>query len=298
MRSCGTSSRATLLKEPICDDTQVLRVTPDARQLAAVPMQSAGDSVGVWSRRLVSGRWGRGLVRLGLLVAVLAVWQYLPGRGARFWISDPVSIGITLLSWVSDGTLLRNVLATLEVMMAGYAAGCACGISLGLIFGLVRPLDTVFSPFIFAAYSLPKIALIPLLILLYGIGFESKFVLVTLVVFFMLFISTVDGVRNIDSDLVLALRLMGATHREIIHKVFLPAIRPWIFTSMRIAVNTAFSNTLLAELLAANSGIGFLIVYYSDRYDAAGTYAAVLVLVVVSVVLTELLAQVERLVSL
>ena len=90
---------------------------------------------------------------------------------------------------------------------------------------------------------------------------------------------------------------MGATQDEILRKVLLPAIRPWIFTSMRIAVNTAFSNTLLAELLAANSGIGFLIITYSNQYDAAGTYAAVLVLVAVSVVLTELLSQVERYMS-
>jgi NitT/TauT family transport system permease protein len=245
-------------------------------------------------RRFVSGGSALALGRLGLFLAVLAAWQYLPGPAGRFWISDPISIGTILLAWIRDGTLLRNILATLEVMAAGYAAGCVCGIACGLLFGLVRPLDRVLSPFVFAAYSLPKIALIPLLIILYGVGFESKFVLVTLVVFFMLFSSTVDGVRNVDSDMVLALRLMGATQGEVIRKVLLPAIRPWIFTSMRIAVNTAFSNTLLAELLAANSGIGYLIILYANQYDAAGTYAAVLVLVAASVVLTEALSLIEK----
>ena len=81
--------------------------------------------------------------------------------------------------------------------------------------------------------------------------------LVTLVVFFMLFSSTLDGTRSVDPDVVQTLQLMGATRGEVVRKVVIPAIRPWIFTSMRIAVNTAFSNTLLAELLAANSGIGF-----------------------------------------
>ena len=279
---------------------------PDAQQAAAGILSDPGNDgpgydpgPGVMTRlgRLVPGGAARALGRLGLLAAALAAWQYLPGSEGRFWIGDPISIGSVLLGWIADGTLLRNILATLEVMTAGYAVGCVCGIGLGLLFGLVRPLDTVLSPFVFAAYSLPKIALIPLLIILYGIGFESKFVLVTLVVSFMLFSSTVDGIRNIDRDLVQALRLMGATQDEILRKVLLPAIRPWIFTSMRIAVNTAFSNTLLAELLAANSGIGFLIITYSNQYDAAGTYAAVLVLVAVSVVLTELLSQVERYMS-
>lgn len=236
----------------------------------------------------------RALLRASLFMAVLLAWQYLPGAGGRFWISDPISIGAVLLEWVRDGTLLRNVLATLEVMFAGYGAGCLLGITVGLIFGLVRPLDRLLSPFVFAAYALPKIALIPLLIILYGTGFESKFVLVTLVVFFMLFSSTIDGTRNVDPDIVQALRLMGATQGEVVRKVLVPAIRPWVFTSMRIAVNTAFSNTLLAELLAANSGIGYLIISYSNQYDAAGTYAAVLVLVVASVLLTEFLSRIEK----
>jgi NitT/TauT family transport system permease protein len=270
---------------------------PDAQQAAAGALHDPGARVLARFGRLVPGGAARALGRLGLLAATLAAWQYLPGSEGRFWISDPISIGSVLLRWIADGTLLRNVLATLEVMTAGYSVGCVCGIGLGLVFGLVRPLDTVLSPFIFAAYSLPKIALIPLLIILYGIGFESKFVLVTLVVFFMLFSSTVDGVRNIDPDTVMALRLMGATQGEVVRKVLVPSIRPWMFTSMRIAVSTAFSNTLLAELLAANSGIGFLIITYSNQYDAAGTYAAVLVLVAISVVLTEFLSQVERYMS-
>jgi len=267
---------------------------PNTQIANGADMDGVADGFVDRCKRFASTGTALALGRIGLFVAVLAAWQYLPGPATRFWISDPISIGTILLEWVRDGTLLRNILATLEVMTAGYAAGCACGIVLGLLFGLVRPLDRVLSPFVFAAYSLPKIALIPLLIILYGVGFESKFVLVTLVVFFMLFSTTIDGVRNVDPDVVLTLRLMGATQEEVIRKVLVPAIKPWIFTSMRIAVNTAFSNTLLAELLAANSGIGYLIINYANQYDAAGTYAAVLVLVAASVVLTEVLSLIEK----
>jgi NitT/TauT family transport system permease protein len=122
----------------------------------------------------------------------------------------------------------------------------------------------------------------------------SKVVLVTLVVFFLVFSSTIDGVHNIDPDLLRSLRLMGATRAETIRKVLIPAALPWIFTSMRIAVRYAFSNTLLAELIASNSGIGYLIAYHSGIYDAAGTYAAVLILVILSVALTEVLTRVEK----
>ena len=86
---------------------------------------------------------------------------------------------------------------------------------------------------------------------------------------------------------------MGATRLEVIRKVLIPATLPWIFTGMRIAVRYAFTNTLLAELIASNSGIGFMIEYYSGVFDATGTYAAILVLVIMSVGLTELLTMIE-----
>ena len=111
--------------------------------------------------------------------------------------------------------------------------------------------------------------------------------------FFLVLNSTLDGVRNVDRDLVRALSLMGATRFEVIRKVLVPATLPWIFTGMRIAVRYAFTNTLLAELIASNSGIGFMIEYYSGVFDATGTYAAILVLVIMSVGLTELLTQIE-----
>jgi len=105
--------------------------------------------------------------------------------------------------------------------------------------------------------------------------------------------STLDGVRNVDRDLVQALSLMGATRTEVIRKALVPAALPWIFTGMRIAVRYAFSNTLLAELIASNRGIGYLIEYYSGTFDAAGAYAAILVLVMCSVGLTEVLSRIE-----
>jgi len=248
-------------------------------------------------RLFFGGTLGRVSARIGILAVLLAAWQYLPGPGMRFWASDPLSIVSALVGWIVDGTLWRQLLATLTVMSTSYALGCAIGVSVGLAFGLLPRLDKVMSPFIFAAYALPKIALAPLLIILFGIGVVSKIVLVTLVVFFLVFSSTIDGIRDTDPDLVRALRLMGASRFELIRKVLIPAALPWIFTSMRIAVRYAFSNTLLAELIASNSGIGYLIAYHSGIYDAAGTYAAVLILVILSVALTEVLTRVEKAMS-
>lgn len=242
---------------------------------------------------LLSTTAGRSVARLVLALIILAMWEYLPGPDLRFWMSGPVEIVTRLWSWILDGSLWENVGATLLAMSLGYAIGSGVGIALGLLFGLMPRLHRVLSPYIAALYAMPKIALAPLFVIVFGIGLESKVVLVAITVFFLVLNSTLDGVRNVDRDLTRALALMGATRFELIRKVLVPATLPWIFTGMRIAVRYAFTNTLLAELIASNSGIGFMIEYYSGVFDATGTYAAILVLVIMSVGLTEILTQIE-----
>ena len=243
--------------------------------------------------RFVATPAGQTVARGIVLGGLLAVWQFAPSPALRFWVSGPVDIVLRLWSWILDGSLWENLEATLAAMALGYAIGTVTGVGLGLVFGFLPRLHRVLSPYISALYALPKIALAPLFVILFGIGIASKVALVSITVFFLVLTSTLDGVRNVDRDLVQALSLMGATRGEVIRKALVPAALPWIFTGMRIAVRYAFSNTLLAELIASNRGIGFLIEYYSGTFDAAGAYAAILVLVACSVGLTELLSRIE-----
>jgi NitT/TauT family transport system permease protein len=243
--------------------------------------------------RFVATPSGQATARVVVLGALLAVWQFAPNPALRFWVSGPVDIVVRLWSWILDGSLWENLEATLAAMALGYMIGTGFGVALGLVFGFLSRLHRVLSPYISALYALPKIALAPLFVIVLGIGIESKIALVAITVFFLVLTSTLDGVRNVDRDLVHALTLMGATRGEVIRKALVPAALPWIFTGMRIAVRYAFSNTLLAELIASNRGIGFLIEYYSGTFDAAGAYAAILVLVMCSVGLTEVLSRIE-----
>ena len=243
--------------------------------------------------RFLSTIAGRTLARMVLAVSLLALWEYQPNPDLRFWMSGPVEIVGRLWSWMLDGSLWDNVGATLLAMILGYVLGTAGGITLGLLFGLMPRLSRVMAPYITALYAMPKIALAPLFVIVLGIGLESKVALVSITVLFLVLNSTLDGVRNVDRDLIRALSLMGARQSEVIRKVLVPATLPWIFTGMRIAIRYAFTNTLLAELIASNRGIGFMIEYYSGVFDATGTYAAILVLVIMSVGLTELLTEIE-----
>ena len=263
----------------------------------AIRLPALDDGSSATFARFLATTTGRSLARLVLVLILLAMWQYLPSKGLRFWMSGPIDIVARLWGWIFDGSLWENLGATLLAMVLGYLIGTSVGIALGLLFGLMPRVHRVLSPYITALYAMPKIALAPLFVIVFGIGLEPKVALVAITVFFLVLNSTLDGVRNVDRDLVSTLTLMGATRFEVIGKVLVPATLPWIFTGMRISVRYAFTNTLLAELIAANSGIGFMIEYYSGIFDATGTYAAILVLVIMSVGLTELLTQVEAMMS-
>jgi len=262
---------------------------------AALPARSSAEleeaplapRAGVTGRRMAA-------VRLGIVAGLLTAWEFAPvSRQIKFWLSSPSQILSTLWGWIADGSLWAHLGATLSVMATGYVVGCAVGISLGLLFGFMPRLYRVLVPFVAAFYALPKIALAPLFIILLGIGMSSKVALVAITVFFLLLNSTIDGIRDVDRDLVQSLRLMGATRVEVLRKVLLPSALPWIFTGARISVRYAFTSTLLAELIAANRGLGFLIEYNSGNFNSTGSYAAIVVLVAFSVTLTEILTRLQ-----
>lgn len=237
---------------------------------------------------------GRTVFRVVLVLAILAVWQWAPvGHATRFWLSSPSMIAAALAAWLSDGSLWINLESTLLTMLYGYVLGCASGIGLGLVLGLMPRVRAVAAPFLAGFYALPKIALAPLFIVLLGVGLASKVAVVVATVFFLVLSSTIEGVRDVDPDLLDALALMGARRSEMVRKVLIPSAVPWIFTGMRISVRYAFTATLLAELIAANRGIGFLIEFNAGNFNTAGSYAAITVLVVCSVVLTEILSVIE-----
>lgn len=244
--------------------------------------------------RFFSTSTGRAGSRLVLVALILLLWEFAPvARATRFWLSSPSMILSTLWGWVVDGTLWAHLQSTLLVMTEGYVIGCVAGIGFGFLLGFFPRLSRVLAPLLASFYALPKIALAPLFVILLGVDNSSKVALVAVTVFFLVLTSTIDGVREVDRNMVNALVLMGATRTEIIRKVLIWAALPWIFTGMRIAVRYAFTTTLLAELIAANRGLGFLIELNSGNFNTTGAYAAIVVVIICSVLLTELLSRLE-----
>jgi NitT/TauT family transport system permease protein len=232
--------------------------------------------------------------RLALLLTFLVVWQLGSGTLVpRMFVSDPISILNTIAHWIADGSLWIHLGTTLLTLAIGYALGAAAGISLGFLLGMWTVADRALAPFIAAFYGLPKAALLPLFVIFLGIGIASKVALVAIVVLFLLFYNTRDGVRDVDPEFIASLRLLGATRGEILRKVILPSALPWVYTGLRIALGYALTTTVVGEVLSSNRGIGFLIESSAGRFNSAGVFAAVVVLVILSLVITATLTRVE-----
>jgi len=237
----------------------------------------------------------KALIRAAIVLALLLAWEFLPDTILpTAWLSRPSQIATTLGHWIGDGTLWFHLQVTFAAMLSGYVVGAAIGVAAGLLLGLLPMVEKVLSPFIVALYSLPKIAIAPLLVVLFGIGIESKIILVAITVFFMMMFSALDGLRDVDRDLLGMLRLMGASRLEVVRKVLLPGSLAWIYNGLRVSIRLAFTAAILGEIISSNRGIGYLVEYSAVKYDATGVFSAIAVVVILSVLITELISLAEN----
>ncbi len=223
------------------------------------------------------------IMRLALLGAILIVWQLASGVVvSEFFISKPSAIAKSLVSLVTEGNLFFHMGITATEAFVGFIIGATCGIVTGVLLGRIHILAELLHPFILAFYSLPKIALAPLFILWIGIGIDMKIVLTATVVFFLVFLNTYTGVRNVSRELESIMYLMGAREHHVLTKVVLPSAVAWVFAGLRISVPYALIGAIVGELIAANRGLGFLLANAQGQFDTAGVFAALIVIMMLS----------------
>lgn len=234
-------------------------------------------------------------IRLALFAALLVVWEIASGKVIdEYWVSRPSAVGEKLAEWWQTGNLLMHVGITAGEAVAGFAAGTLAGGLVGFVFGWFRRVADILDPFIVAIYSLPKVALAPLFIIWFGIGFEMKVVLTGVIVFFLVFFNTYSGVRDANRELVDIVRLMGANTVQVLWWVVLPSALTAIFVGLRVSVPYALIGAVVGEMMASNRGVGFLLVQSAGQFDTAGTFAALLVLIALSTMLNESIRYAER----
>lgn len=250
---------------------------------------TGGDADQVESGRRIT------LKRTVLLLVLLAAWQFASGRLIQpFWISSPLEVAQRLADWYEKGKLMPNIGVTLFEALSGFLIGTIAGGAVGLLLGWFRRLADLLDPFIIGLYSLPKVALAPLFILWFGIGLQMKVILTAVIVFFLVFFNTYSGVRDTSRELIDIIRLMGASTGEVVRRVVLPSALTAIFVGLRVSIPYAMIGAVVAEMMASNRGIGYLLVDSTGQFDTAGAFAALTLLLVLSLALNAIVVRLER----
>ena len=246
-----------------------------------------------WQRHGVTSTvW---LVRIVLVVAFLVLWEIAADRWIDItFISRPSEIVKRLGEWTGDGTLWSNSWITIQEIVYGFLLGAAAGALVGFVLASLNFLYRVLDPFMMALYSIPKVALAPLFIVWFGIGMHMKVLLAAATVFFLVFLNTAAGVREVDRGLIDAVRLMGGGRWDIARKVVLPASMTGVLTGLKVAIPYALIGAVIGELVASNRGLGYLINDAASQFDTAGVFATLVVLSVIAGVLNILVGLIGK----
>jgi NitT/TauT family transport system permease protein len=209
----------------------------------------------------VSARTRERLLYLISPIGLLLVWQVLLmlGIGDRRFIPTPTDIASRFAALVANGELAQHVGATLYRVLAGFILGCVPAVAVGLLMAMFRPVRIFFDPLIASLFPIPKIALMPLLLLAFGFGDASKIALVAIAVFFPVVVNTYVGAANIDKIYWDVARNYGASQTVLFTRVVFFGALPMIFAGLRIALAVSFIVLVASEFVASKVGIGYLI---------------------------------------
>jgi NitT/TauT family transport system permease protein len=240
----------------------------------------------------------RGMVRgtQALIVVVfLGAWELSSGRLIDdLLISRPSEVFPELWSWVVNGDLFYHAASTFKDSALGLLCGGLAGLAVGCILGQSEKLAVVFEPFITALYTMPKHALIPLFIMWVGINSELRVLTSSTIVFFLIFNNTFFGIRDVSAALVNSVRVMGGSSADVLFRVSLPSALIWVVAAMKLAVPQAIVGVVVAEMLAGDRGLGFLVAMNAGTFNTAGTFAAIVALLVVGFIVDRVVGLLTR----
>ena len=233
--------------------------------------------------------------QVALIVVVLAAWHFGSGRlFDPFFVGNPIGVAKVLIDDLGDPRFWNDLRVTGTEMTFGYLLGGLSGIALGVLFARWRLAADIFDPFFTGLNSLPRIALAPLLVIWFGIDMASKVVLAATLVFFLTFLTTLSGIRNVDPALVDLARLVGASEQQIFRYVMLPGAAAWVINGLKMSLPYALIGVIVGEFLVASSGLGYRLNFYSTSYNTNGTFAMLLVMMALMMGLNTLMVLMER----
>ena len=246
---------------------------------------------------------GQVVLRVAVLLAVIAVWQVLTARAGSAFFPTPMEIvGRTYDNWFS-GPLRRSFLTdaafqdiapSLGRLLAGWSLAAAVGIVVGVVIGSLRSLADYLDPIIHFVRAIPPPALIPLFLVLFGLGTDMKVALIAFGVVWPILLNTIDGVRSADRLQLATARAFGVSRWKRLTRVVLPSASPRIFAGLRVSSSIAVILMVISEMVAARDGIGFRILQAQRSFQVLDVWAGILLLGIIGYLLNSGLVAVER----
>ncbi|GAB3846181.1 ABC transporter permease [Micromonospora andamanensis] len=259
-----------------------------------VPVVSP-PAAGTWSGRLL-GYATRLAHRSVAVLALAAVWELAPRAGLvdRVFLPPLSEVLVTWFELLRNGQLAEHVAASMTRSFAGLALAVVTAIPLGLLIGWYRPLANLLSPLLEVFRNTAALALLPVFVLILGLGETSKIALVLYACSWPILLNTIAGVKGVDPLLVRSARSMGLNHLRLFQKVILPAAVPTIFTGVRLAGAYSILVLVAAEMVGAKAGLGYLINYAQYNFAITDMYSGIITISAIGLLVNQLLVAGER----
>jgi len=232
----------------------------------------------------------------GSVLVVMAIWQacWAAGWISPLFFSGPSAIARQFREGLLHGTLLVDLSYSGKNFILGFLMAAAAGVVVGVVVGWYRTMRLVLDPFLNALYATPRIAMVPLIIIWFGIGMWSKVFIVFMSAFFPILVNTVAGVKNIDRDLLRAARAYCASDWQIFTTVTIPGSVPYILTGIRQGVALGLIGVVVGEMFGGSQGIGFMVAYGAQMFQTDTQFVGVLIIAFGGILLTWLAERLEK----
>lgn len=266
------------------------------RTLVEVDVDGAAATTRRRSGRRIRSRATVAFWQLVVFSAFLLVWETAHRRewGRRLVVRSPGQVWDAGWKMWDEDLIWGSLKSTLTACLLAMLLASLVGITLGLVLALLPRVERVFTPFLTALNSAPRIAFAPVFIIVFGIGTSAKVALAFSVVVFVLILNARAGVHAADADVVRLMEVMGATKRQIFRRLLLPVAVPSIFAGLRLGLIYSLLGVVTSEMIAAKDGMGQLVARYSANFELDKVYAIIFMLIVVATVLNTLMGVIER----
>jgi len=242
------------------------------------------------------GRVYHVLLQLAVISGVLATWEIAGHLGFLNPLFFPVPsvIFLAFFTMLMSGEISEHLFITLFRVIMGFLLGTVPGIIIGMVMGASNKVRLLLDPIVSATYPIPKLAIFPLLMVIFGIGEFSKIIAIALGCFFLALINSMAGVRNINKVYFDVARNYGASKKQLFTKVMLPASLPMIFAGIRLALGTSLLVVVGLEFVSANKGVGALIWYAWETFEIEKLYVGIFICAVLGIMSTVILKKTEE----